>query len=70
MDQLDFVQDPVDLTDALNEDEDNIFSINPVAIKSSDYFEFGEFLNLNSSPQFYKKKCPCSPLIYVHYMGK
>ena len=54
MNHLDFLEDPRDLTDALNEDDDPIYTNHPIAIKSSPYFDFEEFLTVNSSPQFYK----------------
>ena len=53
MDQPNINFDPQDLVDILNEEDDNIYSLHPVALKSSNYFEFDEFLTLNSSPQFY-----------------
>ena len=49
----DFFEDPVDLAGALNEDDNPIFSNHPILIKSSLYYEFEEFLTINSSPQFY-----------------
>ena len=53
MNHPDFFEDPVDLADALNEDDDPIYPNHPIQIKSSSYFEFEEFLTLNSTPQFY-----------------
>ena len=54
MNNPDFIEDPVDLANALNEDDDPIYSNHPIQIKSSLYYEFEEFLNINSSPQFFK----------------
>ena len=53
MNNPDFLEDPVDLADALNEDDDPIYSNHPIQIKSSLYYEFEDFLNINSSPHFY-----------------
>ena len=53
MNNPDFLEDSLDLADALNEDDDPIYSNNPIQIKSSNYYEFEDFLNLNLSPQFY-----------------
>ena len=53
MNNPDFFEDPVDLASALNEDDDPIYSNHPIQIKSSNYYEFEDFLNINSTPQFY-----------------
>ena len=55
MNCLNFIEDPIDLVDALNEDDDHIYTNHLIAIKSSSYYDFEEFLTINSSPQFYKK---------------
>ena len=52
MNQINFLNDPQDLTDALNEEED-IFTPPTIAIKPSSYFEFEEFLHTNAEPHFY-----------------
>ena len=68
MNHRDFIEDPVDLADALNEYDDPIYTNHPVAIKPSLYYEFEEFLTTNSSPQFHKT-FPCYLSMYAHYMG-
>ena len=50
---IDFTNDPMDLTNALNLEED-LFTPLPIDIKPSKYYEFEEFNILNSEPQFYK----------------
>ena len=52
MNQIDFLNDPQDLSDALNEEED-IFTPPTIAIKPSSYFELEEFLTTNAEPHFY-----------------
>ena len=54
MNCLDFDEDPADLADALNEDDNPIYTNHPIAIKSCSYFDLEEFLPINSTPQFYK----------------
>ena len=53
MNCLNFFEDPADLADAPNEDDDPIYTNHPILIKSSLYYDFEEFLSINSSPQFY-----------------
>ena len=60
MNQINFLNDLQDLTDALNEEED-IFSPPTIAIKPSSYFELEEFLQTNAEPHFYNN-FPCYPL--------
>ena len=54
MNQTNFVNDPQDLSDALNEEED--ISPHTIALKPSSYYDFEEFQKINSEPHFYKKK--------------
>ena len=53
MNYPDYSEDSIDLADALNEDDDPIYSNNPIQIKPSNYFELEDFLNVNLTPQFY-----------------